>query len=134
MIEARLQQEIILRSDDQVSVLADITSALSEMGINLLSVRLLATTEGVIVHLLTSSQSYACEALKDAGFDVSERDVVMLELPHHPGFLRRASEALARKEILIDDLHASVPEEGKVGVVVLTCSNNAHAIQILRGY
>jgi hypothetical protein len=58
----------------------------------------------------------------------------MLTLPHHPGFLRRASEALARKDISIDDLHVSVPEEGKAGVVVLTCSNNAHAIQILRGY
>jgi len=134
MIEARLQQEIILRSEDQVGVLAEITSALSEMGINLLSVRLRATEEEVIVHLLTSSQSYACEALRDAGYDVSERDVILLELPHHPGFLRRASEALARKEISIDDLHASIPEEGNVGVVVLTCSNNAHAIQILRGY
>lgn len=134
MIEARLQQEIILRSEHQVSILAEITGALSEMGINLLSVRLRATADGAIVHLLTTSQSYACEALKSAGFDISERDVVMLELPHHPGFLRRASEALARKEISIDDLHVSVPEEGKVGVVVLTCSNNAHAIQVLRGY
>ena len=88
MIEARLQQEIILRSDDQVSVLADITSALSEIGINLLSVRLLATAEGAIVHLLTTSQSYACEALRDAGFDVSERDVVMLELPPEPNSQR----------------------------------------------
>jgi hypothetical protein len=134
MIDARLLQEIVLRSEDRVGVLAEITRVLSEMGINLLSVRLRSSEGVAVVHLLTTSQSYACEALKDAGFDISERDVVMIELPHHPGFLRRASEALARKDITIVDLHISVPMEGKVGVVVLTCSNNAHAIQILRGY
>ncbi|MCK5585948.1 ACT domain-containing protein [Candidatus Bipolaricaulota bacterium] len=134
MIDAQLQQEIVLRSEDRVGVLAEIARVLSEMGINLLAVRLRSIEGEAIVHLLTTSQSYACEALRDAGFELSQRDVVMLELPHHLGFLRRVSEALARKDISIDDLHISVPEEGKVGVVVLTCSNNAHAIQILRGH
>ncbi len=134
MIDARLQQEIVLRSEDRVGVLAEIARVLSEMGINLLSVRLRSSEDKAIVHLLTTSQSYAYGALRDAGFELSQRDVVMLELPHHPGFLRRTSEALARKDISIDDLHLSVPEEGKVGFVVFTCSNNAHAIQILRGH
>jgi len=134
MVDARLQQEIVLRSEDRVGILADVTRLLSDMGINLLSVRVQAIEGEAIVHLLTSSQSYAFEALHDAGFDIVERDVVMLLLPHHPGFLRRTSEALARKDISINELHVSVPEEGKVGVVVLTCSNNTHAIQILRGY
>ena len=133
MIDARLQQEIILQSEDRPTLLADITRVLSDMGINLLSVRLRSVEGAATVHLLTSSQSYAYEALQDAGFDIVERDVILLTLPHYPGFLRRTSEALARKDISINDLHVSVPEEGKVGVVVLTCSNNAHAIQLLRG-
>ena len=134
MIDARLQQEILLRSEDRPGVLADITSVLGDMGINVLSVRLRCVEDEAIVHLLTNSQSYAYEALRGAGFEIMERDVIVLTLPHYPGFLRRTSEALARKDITINDLHVSVPEEGKVGVVVLTCSNNAHAIQILRGY
>jgi hypothetical protein len=134
MIDARLQQEIVLRSEDRVGVLAEITRILSDMGINLLSVRLQSDEGETVIHLLTSSQSYAVQALRESGFEIAERDVVLLALPHHPGFLRRTSEALARKDISISDLHFSVPEEGKVGVVVLTCSNNAHAVQILRGY
>jgi len=132
MIDARLQQEIILQSKDRPALLADITRVLSDMGINLLSVRLRSIEGEATVHLLTNSQSYAYEALQDAGFDIVERDVILLTLPHYPGFLRRTSEALARKDISINDLHFSVREEGKEGVVVLTCSNNAHAIQILR--
>jgi len=133
MVDARLQQEIVLRSEDRVGVLAQVACILSDMGINLLSVHLRLIEGEAVIYLLTTSQSYAHDALRDAGFDVSQRDVVMLVLPHHPGFLRRTSEALARRDISIDDLHVSVPEDGKSGVVVLTCSNNAHAIQILRG-
>ena len=133
MIDARLQQEIVLHSEDRLGVLAGITRILSDMGINVLSVRLCPGSEKTIVYLLTNSQSYATSALRDAGYTIDQRDVVMVSLPHHPGFLRRATEALARKDILVEDLHVSVPEEGKVGIVVLSCSNNAHAIQILRG-
>lgn len=133
MIDARLQQEIILQAEDRPSLLADITRVLSDMGINLLSVRLRSSDGEATVNLLTSSQTYAYDALQDAGFEITERDVILLTLPHYPGFLRRTSEALARKDITINDLHVSVPEEGKVGVVVLTCSNNAHAIELLRG-
>jgi hypothetical protein len=133
MIDAQLQQEIVLRSEDCVGALAEITRVLSEMRINITSVRVVATGEEAIVHLLTNSQSYAKDALQDAGYDVRQRDIVRVTLSHHPGFLRRATEALARRDISINDLHVTVPEEGDLGVVVLTCSNNAHAIQILRG-
>jgi hypothetical protein len=134
MIEAQLQQEIVVRSENRAGVLASMTRILSEMGINILAVRLYATDTDTVVHVLTNSQTYAADALQGAGFEVSERDVILLELPHHPGFLRRATEALARKEIIIHDLHISVPLEGKVGIVVLTTSNNAHAIQLLRSH
>lgn len=134
MIEAQLQQEIVVRSENRAGVLASMTRILSEMGINILAVRLYSTDTETVVHVLTNSQTYAADALQGAGFEVAERDVILLELPHHPGFLRRASEALARKEIVIHDLHISVPLEGKVGIVVLTTSNNAHAIQLLRSH
>ncbi len=134
MIEAQLQQEIVVRSENRAGVLASMTRILSEMGINILAVRLYSTDTDTVVHVLTNSQTYAADALQGAGFEVAERDVILLELPHHPGFLRRASEALARKEIVIHDLHISVPLEGKVGIVVLTTSNNAHAIQLLRSH
>jgi hypothetical protein len=132
VIRAQLQQEIILRSVDRVGVLAEVTRALSEWGINLLSVRVYAIEEEAFLHLVTNSQSYAMDALREAGYEIGERDVVVLELPHHPGFLRRVSEALARKDISIDDLHVSVTEDAKTGIVVMACTNNAHAIQMLR--
>jgi len=116
-----------------MTALAVATRMLYEMGINVLSVDVSTCDESVEIHLLTNSQSYAFETLRDAGYEVEERDIVIIELPHHPGFLCRVCEALARKDVSVIDLHAAVPETGSKGVVVLTTSNNAHAVQILRG-
>ena len=131
--DAQLQHEIVLKASDRVGVLAEACGLLSEMGISLLSVGVFADNGTARIHLVTSSQSYARDALRSAGFEIEERDVVMIELPHRSGFLCRVIEALARKDISVRTLQATVSEESTTGVVVFTCSNNARAVQMLRG-
>jgi len=131
--DAQLQHEIVLKASDRVGVLAEACGLLSEMGISLLSVGVFADDGTARIHLVTSSQSYARDALRGAGFEIEERDVVMIELPHRSGFLCRVIEALARKDISVRTLQATVSEESATGVVVFTCSNNARAVQMLRG-
>jgi len=133
MLDAHLRSEIVLTTENRTGVLAEIGRLLGDMGISLLSIALETTEETAVIRLLTSSQSYAREALRDAGYEIEERDVVVVELPHHPGFLCRVSEALARKDVSLIDLHATVSEEGSTGVVVFSCSNNGRAVQMLRG-
>ena len=133
MFDAQLRREIVVRTGNRTGLFAEISRLLSDMGINLLSIALGVEDETAVIRLLATSQSYAREALMDAGFDVEERDVVVIELPHHPGFLCRVSEALARKEISLIDLHATVSEEGSTGVVVFSCSDTGRAVQMLRG-
>lgn len=134
MREARLVQEIVIEDVDRIGVVADISRLLGDMGINLSAVSAAVEGESVRIHLITSSQSYARDALRDAGYHVRERDVIAMELPHHPGFLCRITEALARRELTITELYATVPEEGDLGLVVFSCSNNLHALQLLRGH
>jgi len=133
VLDAQLRREIVVKTENRTGLLAEISRLLGDMGINLLSIALDVAGGTAVIRLLATSQSYAREALKDAGFSVEERDVVVIELPHHPGFLGRVSEALARKEISLVDLHATVSEEGGTGVVVFSCSDNGRAVQMLRG-
>ena len=132
MREIRMHQEIIVRDTNEIGAMARVIRVLSDMGINLLSVVVKTDGAETAIHLVTSSQSFACDALRKADFIVEERDVLVVELPHHPGFLCRVSEALARKEIAIDELYATVPQGTTTGLVVLTCSNNERALQALR--
>jgi hypothetical protein len=132
MREIRMHQEIIVRATNKIGALARVIRVLSDMGINLLSVVVKTDGAETAIHLVTSSQSFARDALRKADFIVEERDVLVVELPHYPGFLCRVSEALARKEIAIDELYATVPQGTTTGLVVLTCSNNERALQVLR--
>ena len=132
MRDIRVQREIIVRATNEIGSLAKVIRILSDMGLNLLSV--VVRTEGseTSIHLITGSQSFVRDALRKADFVVEERDVLIVELPHYPGFLCRVSEALARKEIAIDELYATVAQEGRTGLVVLNCSDNERALQALR--
>jgi len=134
MLDAQLRREIVLTTENRTGLLAEISRLLADMGINLLSIVVIAVDEFAIIRLLASSHSHASDALRGMGFSVEERDVVVMELPHYPGFLSRISEALARKDVSLIDLHATVSEEGSTGVVVFSCSDNGRrAVQMLRG-
>ena len=133
MVNVRMQCEIVIEHEDRVGLVAEVSRLLGDMGINLLSVVVRSNGEKASLALVTSSQSHAAEALRAAGFSIVERDVVLMELPHHPGFLSRISEALARKEITIEELYSTVPEGSSTGVVVFRCSDNGNAVQLLRG-
>jgi len=133
VLDAQLRCEIVLTTENRAGLLAEISRLLSDMGINMLSIALDTTDETAVIRLLATSQSYARDALREAGFSVEERDVVVVELPHHPGFLCRVSEALARKEISLVDLHVTVSEGVGTGVVVFHCSDNGRVVQMLRG-
>jgi len=132
MREIRMQREIIVRATNEIGALARVIRILGDMGLNILSVVVKTDESETVIHLITGSQSFVRDALRKADFTVEERDVLIVELPHHPGFLCRVSEALARKEIAIDELYATVPQGTRTGLVVLTCSNNERALQALR--
>ena len=132
MLDACLTEEIIVRTDDRIGVLAAVSRILSDMGINLLAACVRTEGERAAIHLVTTSQTYARDAIREAGFSVAEREVVVIELPHHPGFLCRVIEALARKGIAIEELYATVPEGGTTGLVVFKTSHNSKTVQMLR--
>jgi len=133
MVDIQLQTEIVLETEDRVGVVAEVSRLLSDMGINVISIVVAQDGDRAILRLVTGCQSHAFEALKAAGFSPRERRVILMEIPHHPGFLSRMGEALARKGIAIEELHATVSDDSPTGLVVLRCSDNGNAVLLLRG-
>jgi hypothetical protein len=120
--------------DNKVGLLGEITRLLSDMGISIVSISVRAENGEATLYLLTNAQLYARDALRRAGLLVEEREVIVLDLPHHPGFLCRVAEALARKDLDLQELHATVSEESTKSLVVFTTSHNNKAVQMLRGH
>lgn len=134
MRDIHMQKELVIRTEDRVGLLAEISDLLSDMGINILALSVQVEGTSAVFHLITNAQLYALDALRDAGYQVEEREVVVFEIPNRPGELCRVTAALARKEIDIGELYATATEGSSKALVVLTCSHNSKAVLMLRGH
>ena len=132
MLDVHMRQELVIQVENRIGLLAEIGQLLAQMGMNLLAVTVRLEEGHAALHLLADAHLVARDALREAGYPVEERDVIILELPNRPGFLCRVTEALARKQIDIQDLYASVAEGTHKALVVFTCSSNGKAVQMLR--
>jgi hypothetical protein len=130
--EARMIKELVVRAENRVGLLAQIARLLSDRGINILAVSIQVEGEEAVIHVVTDAQTYARDALRDAELAVEEREAVAVELPHRPGFLRRVTEALARRDLDIRYLYSTAPEGGERSLVVFSCNNNGKAVLLLR--
>ncbi len=129
---ARLHQELIIHTENRIGLVGEISRVLSDMGLSLVGISFHVKDGEAIIHLLSDAQLYAQDALQSAGFSVDVREVILIELPNHPGFLCRVAEALARKDIDITELYATVTEGSSKSLVVCNTSHNGKAVQILR--
>jgi len=125
-------RELVIRTPNRVGLLADIATLLAEKGINILALYVSAREEEAEIHLLTEAQLYARKALEEAEYPVEQEEVVLLELPHRPGFLRRVTETLRRNGLDIRYLYATAPEWSGKCLVVFSCDNNGRALELLR--
>lgn len=132
MRDARLRKELVIQTENRVGLLAEISRILSEMGINILGVTVQTEGDSVALHLVADAHLYARDVLRAAQFPVEEREAIVLELRNYAGFLCKLTMALARKDIDIEDLYATVPEGSPKALVVFTCSNNSKAVLMLR--
>jgi len=132
MREATIGKELVVDTENRVGVLASIAGALSDQGINILALAVMVQGDRAELHLVPDAPSYALGALRKAEFTVEEREVVLAELPHRAGFLRRITEVLVRQGLDIRYLYASAFEAGHSSLVVFSCTNNGKAVTLLR--
>jgi len=68
MRDARLRKELVIRTENRVGLLAEISRILSEMGINILGVTVQTEGDSVALHLLADAHLYARDVLRAAQF------------------------------------------------------------------
>lgn len=129
---AALLRELVIRTPNRVGLLAEVAGVLGERGINIVAVHVSARGEEAEIHLVTDAQRHAQKALEEAEFPVEFEEVVVLELPHRPGFLKRVTDALRRRDLDIRYLYATAAEGSGRCLVVFSCDNNGKALELLR--
>ncbi len=128
MLKARPAKEVALRMPNEIGTLSRIAKILADKGINVLAVSAWVEKDQVVIRLLTDDTLRAGDALKAHNHTVREADVVVTELPHKPGMLRRITETLAQDGIDIHHLYATSAATDDRCLVVFATANNDRAI------
>lgn len=130
MIKAKMAKEAIVRINNRVGVLAQVTRSIADQGVNIEAV--IATVDGAdaVIRLVSSDHQRMLDALRAQRLETQETRVIVVEGIHRPGMLQLITEKLARENIDLLYLYATAVNVDKC-LVVLSSSNNDWAVMVL---
>ena len=117
---------IIVMAKSEVGVIADITAALANASVNILTINTENTGETGLVILTTEDNDDALSALTMAGFRAVIDDVLVIRLRDEPGALAKIAERFKNAGVNIQSLHI-LDRHGDYATVALSADDRAAA-------
>lgn len=111
--------------------LAEVTRTLAQAQVNIRALSLAETIDYGVLRLIVDQPRSAREALAQAGFTVTETQVIAVEVPDRPGGLAELVELLTRQGLNVEYCYAFVSKRGDNAVVILRVDQAEQAIQVL---
>lgn len=96
---------IIITAKNEVGVIADISKALADAGINIEALNTENARDQGVVILTTSESDRALHVLKDAGFRAITDEAMVIRLRDEPGALARVAEKFKGAGVNIRSMH-----------------------------
>ena len=130
MIKAKMAKEAIVRTNNRVGVLAQVTRSIADQGVNIEAA--IATVDGTdaVIRLVSNDHQRMLDALHAQRLEAQETRVIVVEGIHRPGLLQLITEKLARENIDLLYLYATSVNVDKC-LVVLSSTNNDWAVMVL---
>lgn len=130
MAKANKVNHLIVETPDEVGMMAKVCSAVSDAGVNIKALCAYVEDEKGYFMLLTDDNSKAEQALKSAGFGVSQEEAVAVELDNEIGAAKRMAKKLADAGVNLKKCYGSTGN-GTMALLVFNSSDNEKAIRTL---
>jgi hypothetical protein len=128
--QPNLINRIVIMANDEVGVIADITGALANEGINLESLNTeTAGGQGAII-LTVDNYDHALYVLNQAGFKAVGDDALVIRLPDEPGALAVVADRLKQAGVNIQSMHILNRQDGQA-MIALKTDNRPLAIDTI---
>jgi len=124
-------EQISIFLENKAGRLAEVTSILSEAGINIKALALADTSEFGILRLIVDKHEAAQAALKGKGFTVGLTSVVAVEVSHAPGGLNTILKILDKRGINVEYMYG-FPCKSNEAVMVFRFDRTELATEILQ--
>lgn len=124
-------KEIVLHVRNNMGVLGEIARLVAERGGGINAVSGSVDDDLCTLRLITDDNLRICDLLREHGYALQEEEVVLLELPHKPGMLKKLTTRLGEEDVDIRSLYASASPKDAHCLLVLRTSNDARAMVAL---
>lgn len=132
MIKASFSRQLMVKTNDQVGTLAELTHIISSSGINLTAMCAYAVDKNVYVMFVTEDNNEAKALLGKHGFQVEEEEIVLLAIANQPGSLQRFTDKIAAAGIDLRLAYGSVDKDAAVCQIVLISSDNHDMMMVIK--
>ena len=130
MATASKAKQLNFEMPNKVGLVAEISTALSDAKINLLSLFGIEAGDMAIFMLITSDNAAAKKLLKKMGANASVTDVVTVEMPNKPGEFRKVSGIIAQAGIDILNVLGTAGS-ARSSMVVLKTSDDKKVLKLI---
>lgn len=130
MAKASKVNQLIVETPDEVGMMAKVCSAIADEGVNIRAISAYAKEGKGYFMLLTDDNSKAEQALKSAGFGVSQEEAVAVELENEVGAAKKMAKKLADAGVNLKKCYGSTGN-GTMALLVFNSSDNEKAIRTL---
>ncbi len=117
-MEDKIIKQISLFAENKPGRLANVADNLKSAGINIRAFTIAESGDFGIIRMVVDNTDYAYNILHDAGFTVSETNVLGIEMDDVPGSMSRIAEVFGKAKINIDYAYAFVTRNQKALLIV----------------
>jgi hypothetical protein len=125
-------EQISIFLENKSGRLAEVTSVLSQAGINIRALYLADTADFGILRLIVNDTERARQVLKEKGFTVEKTKVVAIEVPDRPGGLSSILDTIKGEGINVEYMYAFVEKSGENAIVIFRFDEPEKSIEVLR--
>lgn len=125
-------KQLLAITENRVGMLAEVSSAVSEANVNILAISAYVIEAKAYFRVITDNNQKAKEALEAKGYQLSEQEVVMMELPNRVGVLKEAADKIKAAGIDLQYIYGTTCSGGCDCLLIFTSDNNARALEVLK--
>jgi len=124
MIRAVLERQLMIQVNNDVGMLAAVTSIITSTGINLLANCAYAVDNKAAFMFVTDDNNGARKLLEANNINVQEEEVILLSIDNKPGVLRAVTDKMAEAGINLTLMYGSVDPGAEIARLVMVSKNN----------
>lgn len=132
MIKAVLDRQLMISVNNDVGMLAAVTSVITSTGINLLANCAYAVDDKAAFMFVTDDNNGAKRLLESHNINVREEEVILLSVDNKPGVLRAVTDKMAESGINLTLMYGSVDPGAEVARLVLVAENNLDVMMLIK--